>query len=183
MHTAGADDGRPAARASTSCTARSATGLIAGPDRPPPPPPRTGRRVSASMTSPSTVFTSVSPVAPASTAAPRDLDEVGHVRRQLGEHRELEPARRTTAAHDASRCASGSCANISRRGARFGQLDVDLDRDEVGDRGPSSSAAAREVVDGVTPDRRDHARAERAQRREVVLDPRARRPDPAARPR
>src|SRR5207244_1340615 len=53
----------------TSWTARNAIGLIGGPLTPPPPAPRRGARVSASITRPITVLTSVSPVAPASRAA------------------------------------------------------------------------------------------------------------------
>ena len=60
---------RRACAAWTSNTARTATGWMAGPDRPPPRPPSTGRRVSTSMAMPSTVFTSVTASAPASAAA------------------------------------------------------------------------------------------------------------------
>ena len=53
----------------TCQTQRSATGRIAGPDRPPVTPPSTGRIVSGSMTSPSRVLIIDSPSAPASATA------------------------------------------------------------------------------------------------------------------
>ncbi len=53
----------------TSATMRSATGLIAGPQRPPVRLPRNGRRVWRSSTSALKVLTSDSPSAPAPSAA------------------------------------------------------------------------------------------------------------------
>ncbi len=51
-----------------SQTARTATGCTGAPESPPPPAPRTGRPVSVSRARPSSVFTSVSPSAPPSSA-------------------------------------------------------------------------------------------------------------------
>ena len=55
--------------ACTCHTQRTATGRIAGPDSPPVTPARAGRRVSVSMTMPSSVLIMLSPSAPASTTA------------------------------------------------------------------------------------------------------------------
>ncbi len=79
--------GIPGCARDTSQTARSATGLIGGPDTPPPPAPRRGVRVDASIVRPITVLTNVSPVGTRVERRARDLDKIGDVRRQLREHR------------------------------------------------------------------------------------------------
>src|SRR5690606_5856202 len=63
--------GRSGSAAWTSCTARTATGWVAGPGRPPPRSPEPGRKApgSGSMAMPRTVFTSVTASAPAARAA------------------------------------------------------------------------------------------------------------------
>ena len=68
------------------------------PESPPPPAPRTGRPVSMSSARPSSVFTRVSPSAPPSTRAGGDLDEVGHVRAELGPARQAARGGRQDAA-------------------------------------------------------------------------------------
>ena len=157
---------RPGSARVTSCTARSATGLIAGPDRPPPPPPSTGRRVSASITS-----------------AEQRVHERERRRRRRRPRRGRSSVRSVTFGESLAKTgsveagvddrarrpravASGSWAKIcSRDRARFGQLDVDLDRDEVVGARRSSFGGAREVVDGRDPTpTRSRARRARAAR-------------------
>ena len=103
----------------TSCTARNATGLIAGPDRPPPPPPRTGRRVSASTSRPEQGVHEREPGGAGVDRRARDRGEIGHVRRQLREHGQRRAPRRRPPATTLA-VASGSCANICRRVAGSG---------------------------------------------------------------
>ena len=182
LHAAGADDRHAGQRARRpSCTARSAIGLIAGPDSPPPPPPSTGRRgLGVDEQAQHRVHEGQARRRPASTAARGDRGEIGHVGRQLGEDREPRSAP-TTARDDLARSRSGSwrrCSCVVQVRAAH----VDLDRDDVA-RAASISRRACEVVDRVTPHRRDHACAGRAQRGQVVREPRRRRPDPGARPR
>ena len=96
----------------TSCTARTATGWMAGPDSPPPPPPRRGRRVSGSMARPGTVLISVTASAPASATACGHLDQVGHRRGQLGPQRSAGHRGRRPSTSAAS---PARWANISTR--------------------------------------------------------------------
>ena len=66
-----------------------ATGLTAGPERPPPPPPRSGCSVSRSIAIPRTVLISTSPARPALGGGQRDGRDVGDARRQLGQQRQV----------------------------------------------------------------------------------------------
>ena len=121
---------------------------------------------------PRTVFTSVSPVAPASSAAPAIVGEVGDVRAtSFANTGQRRGRRRRTARDDVAGRAGVVGEHRRRRAARFGQLRLtSTATSSVGDR-REQRAAAREVVDVVAPDRRDHARAACAQRGEIVRDP------------
>ena len=127
------------------------------------------------------MFTSVSPFAPASTAAPAIVDDLGRVRRQLGEHRELESARRPPR-DDRGASRRVECANMLRRSARFGQLTLTSTATTLGAAVEHlrRDARSRRRCDP-TPTRctRAAARAARAAR----ARPSARRPGPGARPR
>ena len=85
------EDRQASGSAACTChTARTATGRIAGPDRPPVIPPSIGRMVSGSITIPSRVLIMRRrPSAPASTDGPGDRDDVGDVRAELGQDRDV----------------------------------------------------------------------------------------------
>ena len=143
---AGADDRRRRdTRARTSHTARSATGLIGGPDEPAAARARAAARASPRRsTRPITVLTSVSPVGARVERGARDRDDVGDVRRQLREHR--EPRRRARRRPRASPRASSSRRVREHVAARFDvrAREVDLDRDDaVRDRLQRRAAAPR----------------------------------------
>ena len=88
-----------------------------------------GRIRSVSMTMPSSVLIMVSPSAPASTQALRDLDDVGDVRAQLGEDRDVA---RQLLAHQRDDLGRGQRVAGEDQAAvgDVGAGDVDLDADD-----------------------------------------------------
>ncbi len=155
----------------TSQTARNAIALIGGPLRPPPPAPSFGRRVSGSTASPITVFTSVRPVAPASTArlaiATRSVT-LGESFANSGVASPIASDNRTDRGMRRVRRMREHVTAILDVRAR----QVHFDRDDAIGDGLQRSCRGRVLLDAAAPDRRDHARAARFERGKVVRDPR-----------
>ena len=100
-----------------SQTARTATGCTGAPESPPPPAPRTGRPVSVSRASPSSVFTSVSPSAPPSSAPVAISTTSGTLGLSLAQRGRPHLVAAMTRA-----VASAEWANMRDRSSTFGQL-------------------------------------------------------------
>ena len=100
--------GSDVAARQVATTAESATGLTAGPLRPPPGPPSTGRPVVRSTAIPRTVLMQHERVGAALLGSAGDRGDVGHVRR------ELDPQRQTRRRHGSGRRRRASRRRRSR---------------------------------------------------------------------
>ena len=154
-----------------SHTARTATGCTAAPDSPPPPAPRKGRPDSVSRARPSSVFTSVSPSAPPSTAPVAISTRSGTFGLSLAQRGSPHAVASSTRA-----VASAEWANMRERSSTLGQLTL-ISSAPMHEPAPEEAATAtrarrpRVVRHRTTPDAHDDARARGVQRREIIGDP------------
>ena len=120
-----------------SHTARTATGCTAPPDSPPPPAPRTGRPDSVSRARPSSVFTSVSPSAPPSTAPAAISTRSGTFGLSLAQRGSPHAVAART-----SRRRIGRVGEHPRAVLHVGAAHVDLERDDAASPRPRKAATA-----------------------------------------
>ena len=164
--------GTPGNARDTSHTARNAIGLIGAPVSPPPPAPSRGVRACASIEQTHHRVDEREPGRARVERGGRDRDDVGDVGRELRERRHRVADRLDDRAHRGARRVLGVREHVA---ARFdvGTREVHLDARSTDPRPPSTARAAVGVLlDGASPDRRDHARAARFERGKIVLDPR-----------
>ena len=123
--------GRSGRAAWTSCTARTATGWIAGPDSPPPPAPSAGRRVVGSSARPSSVLMQRDRLGTGRRRTARgDVDDA------VGVGAELRPARPPAAGRggDHRRRQLGVVGEDRAAALEVRARQVDLDGDDLGGR-------------------------------------------------
>ena len=163
-----ADDRQLGSAWRTSKTARTATGWIARPDKPPPPLPSTGRRVSGSSTRPSSVLISVTASAPAVVHRPGDVDDPVGVRAQFRPPRAADiPRSRPSRSAE----SSASWAKMLPRPSRFGHDRLTSTATTSTGASASRSAACAVVVDRTSPDAAHDRRTGLEQRRQLVIEP------------
>ena len=112
----------------TCQTQRTATGRIAGPDSPPVTPARCGRIVSVLITMPSRVLITDTPVGAGAHHGAGDRDDVGDVRRQLGEASASRGSLCRLTAWITSAADTGLAGEHLAAVLDVGAGDVDLDR-------------------------------------------------------
>ena len=160
--------GRFGRAACTSNTARTATGWMARPDRPPPPPPSAGRRCSRSITMPITVLTSVTADAPASCAAAATATSWSVLGLSLAHTGRPQ----TRDAAIASAVAVGECAKRCDPPSRFGQLRFTSTATTDGGAAGEHRCGTGIVVDRSPPGAHDDPRAGPLETGQIIREPR-----------